>query len=402
MKRYFKYFYILIFLSVSDKYFGINQNCSNSFNQDSDSSQLVFSVNEALFDFKDTNTLGLHYLNKQETIRIYSPSTQNENNYNHGVVLFAFKDQLYAQWQTSRRDEDSEDTHVLYSISSDGKNWLPPKILVPPHKDGISTSGGWWSYNDTLIAFINYWPNNQNKKKGYVIYKVSSDGLNWSKNKRILAADSNYIYGIFEQDPHLLPSGRIVNGIHEQPGLRLSPFYTDDPRGITGWKKGKMKNLKFVGKTSREIEPSTFYRSDNSIVMVFRDQASSFKQLASISLDNCVTWSTPVITDMPDSRSKQCAGNLPSGRVYLINNPSGSKTRIPLVITFSNDGYLFDEAYLIRAGGEDLQPMKFEGKYKRAGYSYPKSIIWQNYLYVGYATNKEDIEVTRVPLTISN
>lgn len=39
------------------------------------------------------------------------------------------------------------------------------------------------------------------------------------------------------------------------------------------------------------------------------------------------------------------------------------------------------------------------GKYKRIGYSYPKSVLWDNYLYVAYATNKEDIELTRIPLT---
>jgi hypothetical protein len=25
-------------------------------------------------------------------------------------------------------------------------------------------------------------------------------------------------------------------------------------------------------------------------------------------------------------------------------------------------------------------------------------VIWKNHLYVGYATNKEDVELTRVPL----
>jgi hypothetical protein len=82
----------------------------------------------------------------------------------------------------------------------------------------------------------------------------------------------------------------------------------------------------------------------------------------------------------------------------MVNNPSGNKNRFPLVITLSENGFLFDKAFLVRSGGKDLQPLRFEGKYKRAGYSYPKSVIWNDYLYISYATNKEDVELTRIPI----
>ena len=132
--------------------------------------------------------------------------------------------------------------------------------------------------------------------------------------------------------------------------------------------------------------------------MIFRDQNNTFKKLASISRNNGETWTTPIIIDTPDSRAKQSAGNLPDGTAFMVNNPSGNKNRFPLVITLSKDGFIFDKAFLLRNGGEDLQPMKYNGKFKRAGYSYPKSVIWGNYLYVSYATNKEDVELTRIPI----
>jgi hypothetical protein len=84
----------------------------------------------------------------------------------------------------------------------------------------------------------------------------------------------------------------------------------------------------------------------------------------------------------------------------MVNNPSGNKNRFPLAITLSNDGFIFERSYLLRSGEEnDLQPMQFKGKFKRVGFSYPKSVIWQNYLYVSYATNKEDVELTRIPIS---
>jgi hypothetical protein len=131
--------------------------------------------------------------------------------------------------------------------------------------------------------------------------------------------------------------------------------------------------------------------------MVFRDQASSFRQLAAASADRGATWTTPVPTDMPDSRAKQSAGNLPDGTAFLVNEPSGNASRIPLAISLSKGGRLFDKAFLLR-GGADLQPLRTPGKYKRPGYHYPKSVVWKGWLYVSYAANKEDVQITRVPL----
>ena len=150
---------------------------------------------------------------------------------------------------------------------------------------------------------------------------------------------------------------------------------------------------------SRGIEPSWFSRSDDAVVMVFRDQESSFKKLASLSKDQGVTWSTPVLIKTPDSRAKQSAGNLPDGTAFMVNNPTGSKRRFPLVITLSDDGFFFDRAFRLRSGGNDLQALRVPGKYKRAGYSYPKSVLWQEHLYVGYTTNKEDVQLTRIPIS---
>jgi len=146
------------------------------------------------------------------------------------------------------------------------------------------------------------------------------------------------------------------------------------------------------------MEPSWFFRADNAVVMVFRDQNSTFRRLASLSRDRGITWSTPVVTDMPDSRSKQSAGNLPDGTAFQVGNPVDTNIRIPLAVSLSHDGQVFDKAFVLRKGGSDLQARRYTGTSKTPGYSYPKSMVWQGSLYVSYATNKEDVEYTRVPL----
>ena len=359
---------------------------------------IPFKVNP-IFNFDQPETLGLSFIKGLETVTIFSPQ-KSDNKYNHGVVLFPFKGMLYAQWQSSAADEDGEDTRVFYSRSTDGKDWGRPVALTAKWKDGIKTSGGWWSDGNTLVAYICVWPDkNDRSKEGYTEYITSTDGIHWNPPEPVKNINGQPVTGIIEQDVHALPGGRLVTAFHMQPGLIATPFYTDDPLGISGWRAGKMINMPTTNKDmSREIEPAWFYRRDSAIVMIFRDQNSTFKKLASTSLDRGLTWTTPEIVDTPDSRAKQSAGNLPDGTAFMVNNPSGNKDRFPLVITLSKNGFLFDRAYLLRGGGEDLQPMRYKGKYKRIGYSYPKSVIWGDYLYVSYATNKEDVELTRIPI----
>jgi len=352
-----------------------------------------------LFDHGQPETLGLPWAAGAETFTIFSPG-KNDNRYNHGVVLFPFKGMLYAQWQSSAADEDADDTQVFYSRSADGETWEKPSPLTAKTGPGIRTSGGWWSDGQTLVAYINVWPETKNGVRvGFTEYVTSVDGTNWTRPQDVKYYDGRPVLGIIEQDVHALPGGRLITAFHIQPGLTATPFYNDDPLGISGWTPGEMRHLPSSDPyMSRELEPGWFYRNDGAVVMIFRDQQGTFRKLASVSRDNGLTWTTPVVVDTPDSRSKQSAGNLPDGTAFMVNNPSGNRSRWPLVITLSSDGFLFDRAYLLRSGGDDLQPLRYPGRYKSKGYSYPKSVIWGDYLYVSYATNKEDVELTRIKL----
>lgn len=353
-------------------------------------------IAESLFDHTQTNTLGLKKPASLNHHLVFKAQAGNAQ-YNHGAVLFPFKGKLFIQWQSSARDEDAPETKILVSQSDNGSKWSTAQTLAVARTDALITNGGWWSDGETLVAYINVWPHGMQPKGGYVEYITSTDGDHWSAPQRLTDTKSQPINGVIEQDLKQLPSGRILTAIHHQPGLIAKPFYTDDAKGLSGWTQSAMENLAHQPGISRELEPSWFLTAAKNPVMVFRDQASSFSVLASTSKDNGKTWSTPMATNMPDSRAKQSAGNLPDGRAYLINNPSGNKTRAPLTITLSNDGVFFDQAYLLRSEAE-LPPMLFEGKYKRIGYSYPKSIVWNNRVWASYAVNKEDIAVTSIDI----
>lgn len=365
-----------------------------------------YSVKHGLWAPSEAN-LGLKKAAGTQTITIFRPETASDGGFNNGVVLLPFKDRLYAQWQSSARDEDAPDTRVLFAVSDDGLRWSAPQVLASAAQANqagqggqageMRSSGGWWTDGKTLVAYLNVWPTGfQSGEGGYTAYRLSTDGQTWGQPHRLTDTEGRPVEGIIEQDPHRLRDGRILTAFHMRPGLIAAPFWTDDPLGLTGWQRGRMENLPHDGKVSRELEPSLFLRGDCA-VMVFRDQASSFRQLAAESCDRGESWTQPVPTEMPDSRAKQSAGNLADGTAFMVNNPSGDKLRLPLAITLSDDGRLFSRAFLLR-GADELPPLRFEGRYKRVGYHYPKSVVWQGHLYVGYSTHKETVDVTRVPL----
>jgi len=354
-----------------------------------------FWVVDGLYNAADQNDLGLQRPEGLETVTVFAPS-DNTDHFSNGICMVGFKGGLYCMWQSSATDEDSSDTWVAYSRSMDeGATWSEPMVLAPTIADGSTSSGGWHVNGDELVAYINTW--NAAHSQGYTRYIASTDGLTWSDPADVLMGDGSRMEAIFEQDPHDLPSGRIVNAAHFAPGLFVYPIYTDDPSGKTGWHRASFTPHKQTDTQSRELEPSLYRKPDGQLVMMFRDQKGTYKKLASTSDDQGETWTDAVETQVPDSRSKQCAGNLPDGTSYFAGNPVNNKNRWPLVLTLSADGSEFDHAWLLRAKDE-MQPLRYSGKAKREYYSYPKATVVGDYLYVGYSTNKEDVEYSRIPL----
>lgn len=354
-------------------------------------------LKEGVIDTTQHATLGLPSCPEAKTVTIFSPS-DSTHHYANGVVMTAFRGTLYCMWQSSLTDEDAPETCVMYSRSHDGGlTWTKPELLAAATDSCHFTSGGWLASTDTLVAYLNCWPRDLQPVGGYTYYIYTTDGSRWSSPSPVMMADGEPMRGIIEQDPYPLPDGRIIAAAHFLPGLHVCPVYTDLPTGTSGWHQSSFE-YHDRGNQSRELEPSVYRQPDGTLVMVFRDQGSSYRKMASLSSDHGEKWTEPVVTNIPDARVKQSAGNLPDGTAFLVGNPTGTKRRYPLAVLFSTDGIRFDRALLLRSGGPGLQPQRYPGKAKTLGYSYPKSMVHNGKLYVCYATNKEDVECTILPI----
>ena len=344
-------------------------------------------VAERLFDLTDTVTLGLPQLPGCEKIVVHeSPG------YVNNVLITSFAGKFYCMWQSSARDEDTPDTRVVYSTSLDGLRWEATMDLALPTDSTFVAPGGWIQRGDSLTAILNYVCSLDRSNGGTAWYSSTYDGKEWTSSQPLRMDDGSPLQGMFEQDPLQLPGGRTVGAAHFRPGLRVNPVYTDDPSALSGWKEAA-----FPDGEGSPLEPSNYLASDGKLVMFFRDQASSFVKLASISVDQGESWAPPMRTNIPDSRSKQCAGTLPDGRVFWVGNPTGSKSRRILALALSADGYHFDKAFLL-AGPEDLPPRRSEGRYKTHGYNYPKGVVIGDTLWISLSINKEDAALFRIPL----
>ena len=353
-------------------------------------------LKDGLIDTTQYETLGLPEAPHCRTVTIFRAGDTTDH-YANGVVMTAFKGALYCMWQSSPKDEDSDDTWVAYSRSTDGgETWSKPAQLAGPSSTCYCTSGGWLVSGDTLTALIDTWEKGLEPRGGKTCYTTTTDGRSWSRMQPVRMADGTEMAGVLEQDPCRLADGRRVGAAHFQPGLHVCPIYTDDTSGLTGWRRGDFKS-EDRGSQSRELEPSQYLRPDGSIVMIFRDQSNTFRKLASVSTDRGLTWTAPRVTTIPDARTKQCAGNLPDGTSFMVSCPQNGKRRWPLVLLLSKDGVLFDRAVLLRSGS-NLPPRRYDGRYKTLGYSYPKAIFNEGNLLVTYSTNKEDVECTIIPV----
>ena len=145
------------------------------------------------------------------------------------------------------------------------------------------------------------------------------------------------------------------------------------------------------------LEEAEWYPLPNGhLVAHFRTRGTRpFFLARSYSIDNGSTWSHPVVTNFPEQGSRHHGIRLSNGIYALLVNPD-PLVRIPFSIALSTDGLVYDRMVNIRA---EETTARWEGRAKSKGYHYMRGYEHAGRLYTIYSINKEDIEVTIVPLS---
>ena len=348
-----------------------------------------------LFDQRQPNTLGLATIRGKH--RSIYRATADGYKFCHHANLGVWRDRLYLMWSNGIAHEDHNGQRVMFATSRDGLSWSAPAVLIPDC-DGpgplASVAAGWHSTARQLVAYYTAIPEKQpgDDERNMLFCITSSDGTTWS-------APHSLGQGFFIEGPRSLPDGRLLmNGqwANKQPRMR----YSDGVNGIQGWKDGQIPTVQDVFSFP---EPSWFTRPDGSLVAILRTKSGDPRIYASVSRDRGTNWSKPVATSYPDATARAFAGNLPDGTAFIISNTNTTPTkshpsigrRNPLTIALSDDGRLFNRAYIVRRAATQ---MRFPGIHKLDGWQYPTALVWKQSLYVAYSINKEDVGVTRISL----
>lgn len=299
---------------------------------------------------------------------------------------------FWAVWSSGRVDEDSSSQFLRYATSADGFTWSESRVLAAD-PDGEAGPWRWMAsgiYPDGGRLYALGSLNQGNQPPGGPwsharLVRYVWTGAEWREDR--VEAENGVVYF-----PPLRIAGRDFHVWRDSRAW----FYTAlAPAGTNQWEvrrvPGPLPDYR-MSETSPYVDPA------GVVHLIIRDQGYTRRLYRSLSYDGGGTWTIPVKTNYPDAVSKNLGGRLSNGWYYLISNPkdSGANPRDPLAITFSRDGWTFAHPRALR---KNAPPLRYKGGAKGAhSFQYSHAIEHDGKLWVIYATNKEDIEISAFPL----
>ncbi len=335
-------------------------------------------------------------------------------NYAHHPFLTWFGGRFILTFSLGTHDEDDVGQKVMVTTSEDFVNWTVPRELAVPEtgRSVLIPSGPWsteesvnqyllqFSYQESVLVNGHRQPGSRGREDWCYRVFTSDDGENYTETGRL---------GIHEFGGNM-PVQRLSSGRLFSCGGQYCAW-TDDPRGLCGWKGAQVFPDGFarvhslqhpllpgeVSDTSLDLCEGSFLQfGDGTVLMLLRSGTPYL--WGSISEDQGQSWSLPQPTDFTDNRTKFFLGRLPDGRYYHVGTPDPfpPRTRHVLALSLSDDGMRFDQHFLL----EDRQ---FKGRYpgldKNGIYGYPTCLTRDGTLYVTCSINKEMICVMHVSLS---
>lgn len=293
---------------------------------------------------------------------------------------------FWAIWSSGRVNEDSSSQFIRYATSEDGLAWSDSGVVAgdPDGEDGPLRwlASGLYVEDGQLCALGCL---NEGGKDGKIWAGAKLVRLQWTRGgwKDLgVFADKCMVYF-----PPMKVAGRDFFVWRDE---RAHFFTARSLPGAAG--QWEVKKHPHFPPDYRMSETAAYADADGVLHLIIRDQGKTFRLYHSLSFDDGDTWTLPVKTNYPDAVSKNFAGRLSNGWFYLINNPRPNGLRDPLTISFSRDGWTFSNPKILR---RDSPERRYPGGAKPLrSFQYADAMEHGGKLWVIYATNKEDIEVS--------
>ncbi len=329
----------------------------------------------------------LHLLSS-ERITIF----QGENGvsgFNHHPAIIHHDGLYFATWSTGAKDEDASGQRVVYATSRDGRSWSNPAALA----DGVSgrtfTPCGFWVRDNALFALASL----RSARGNPTAYESNPlIAYRWNPMTTAFEHEGIVVDNFFAHDAPLpMPDGRwLMFGKSARAGLPDYSMAVAQRSPPHEWSLSKLP------RTDTPHDITWYTLSNDELVAIEAYGQGSDRRLATLhSTDGGNRWSERLITNLPDGDSRLHALKLSNGRYVILNNPNLARYRIPLSIAVSKDGVHYDRIANVRV---EQTNKRYSGHAKAPGYQYARAIESAGSVWVIYSVNKEDIELSIIPL----
>ncbi len=332
--------------------------------------------------------------------------------YNHAPNIAYWNNQFYLQYISGAIDEHVAPVHTMLVTSKDGRNWSKPQVVFPEYKapPGVKIPEGYNGYMmhqrmgfyvaaDGRLLVCGFYGHTENPFRyggiGRVVREVYKNGTygpiyfiryssynNWN--------ESNTSYPFFTKSK----DAGFINDCNALLGDKLMTLQWVEEDS------GKNDFYPSLGSARDSVQASSFYhRKDGKVVVLWK------KSMSAISSDEGVTLSHPVKAPtliMPGGKNWGQQTN--DGRYAMAYNPIATQEyRYPLIVVTGDDGIVFDNMLVVHG---EVPLRRFYGRWKDFGPNYTRGIVEgngnppENDMWLTYSVNKEDIWVSRVPLSI--
>lgn len=291
---------------------------------------------------------------------------------------------FWCMWSQGPPVEDEPSQHIRYATSEDGLKWSEAKVLAGPPREGYAyIARGLWQRDGELLALVAHF-----KGKGAfgVDKELKLEAHAWNE----AAGRWQFKTVVFDNainnfPPQKLPTGEWMM-TRRDPRFNVSVLIggvksLEDWRSIPVVERTKVKGFS-------PDEPIWYPQKDKGLVALFRDNGGSTRLFRAFSADSGRTWTTPEITNFPNSSSKLFSLQTSAGYRVLISNANPGVGRRQLHLSISEDGLTYRQMARL-----DIPSPK------SATLQYPHAIEHDGHLLIAFSRNKNQSEVFQVPLS---